>query len=550
MLVQLCISPDGVQQEGAILLQACQQIVFVYIGLLGAGNEVGVVDKIWRSNRSRTKSQMGHGNTAGLLGVIGKISLSIELGLVADDLDGGLVGTNGTVGTQAPELAGSGAFWSQIHILWVQWQGSAVEIIIDADGKAVHWNVFLQLLVDAQYLVRIYVLAAQTITATYDNWMPVSAVEGSANILVQRLAQSTWLLGAIHNSNLGYGLRDSIQEVLYGEWTEEVNCYHTYLLALAVQVINSLNQGLVQGAHSNNNTLSIWCTVVVEYMVFTASNLGQVCHGLLYQVWNCLIILVDSLTGLEVDIVVLGCTTDAWMVRVQGLAAELVYGIPVQNLAQLLIRNQLDFLNLVGSTETIKEVQEWHLALDGNQMSNSSQIHNFLYGGLSQHSHTGLAGSHNVLMIAEDVQGTGSQGTGTDMEYTWQELAGDLVHIWNHQQHALGCCVGSSQGTSLQGAVYGTGCTSLGLHLDDVYLLAKEIQLTLGSHLINVLGHWRRWGNRIDSGYVRKCIGHIGSGSVTIHSFHLFAHGFTPPHNHTSCTTTQLVQPYIVYTTN
>ena len=285
-------------------------------------------------------------------------------------------------------------------------------------------------------------------------------------------------------------------------------------------------------------------------MMLTAGNLGQVSHGLLYQIRNCLIILVDSLTSLEVDIIVLCCTADAWMIRVQCLAAELVDCIPVQNLAQLLIRNQLDLLNLVGGTEAIKEVQEWNLALDGNQMSNSSQIHNLLYGGFSQHGHTSLAGSHNILMIAEDVQGAGSQSTGADMEYARQELARDLVHIWNHQQHALGCCVGGGQGTSLQGTVYSTGCTGLGLHLDDIYLLAKEIQLALGSHLVNVLGHWRRWGNRIDCGYIRKCVGHIGSGSVTIHCFHLFAHGFTPPHNHTSCTTTQLVQPYIVYTTN
>ena len=529
MLVQLCIAPDGVQQEGAALLQACQQVILVNIGLLGAGNEVCIVNQIWRSNRSLAKSQMGHGDTAGLLGVISEISLSIELGLVADDLDSGLVGTNSTVGTQAPELAGSSAGRSQVNILRIQGQGSAVQVIINTDGEAVGRNVFLQLLIDAQYLVRIYILAAQAITAANDDRIPVSAIESSADILIQRLAQGTWLLGAVHNGNLGNSGRNSIQEMLYREWTEQMNCNHTNLLALAIEVINSLNQSLVQGTHSDNYALCIRCAIVIEYMVLTAGNLCQVSHSLLNQVRHSLIILIYSLASLEINIIVLGSTADARMVRIQGVAAEPVHSIPVQNLAQLIIRNNLNLLDFVGSTETVKEVQERNAALDGNQMSNSSQIHNFLYGRLAQHSHAGLACSHNILMIAKNVQGAGCQSTSTYMEYTWKQLTGYLVHVRNHQQHTLGCSIGGGQCTSLQRTVHSTSCTSLGLHLNDVYLLAEQVQLTFGCHLVNVLSHRRRRCNRIDSGYISKSVGYIRSSSITIHSFHFLAHVFILP---------------------
>ncbi len=60
------------------------------------------------------RSADGDGDAAGLLGVIGKVTLSVHIGMIADDLYGVLVGANGTVGTQAIELAGNGAFGSGV----------------------------------------------------------------------------------------------------------------------------------------------------------------------------------------------------------------------------------------------------------------------------------------------------------------------------------------------------------------------------------------------------------------------------------------------------
>ena len=46
------------------------------------------------------------GQAAGLLGVVLEVALRVHIGVVADDLDGVLVGADGTVGAQAVELAG------------------------------------------------------------------------------------------------------------------------------------------------------------------------------------------------------------------------------------------------------------------------------------------------------------------------------------------------------------------------------------------------------------------------------------------------------------
>ena len=50
-----CI-PDGVQQERAAVFDASQYIVFVYVGLLRARYEVGLIDQIGRRNRRLAKA--------------------------------------------------------------------------------------------------------------------------------------------------------------------------------------------------------------------------------------------------------------------------------------------------------------------------------------------------------------------------------------------------------------------------------------------------------------------------------------------------------------
>ena len=80
-------------------------------------------------------------------------------------------------------------------------------------------------------------------------------------------------------------------------------------------------------------------------------------------------------------------------------------------------------------------------------------------------------------MIAEDGQGMISQGTGGNVEHARQQLAGDLVHVGDHQQQALGCGVGGGQRAALKGAVYRAGGAGFRLHFRDLYLLAEQVQL-------------------------------------------------------------------------
>ena len=116
VLVEVCIAPDRIEQELAALLEAGQQVVFIDIGLLRAGDEVRLVDEVRARDGLLAEAQMAHRDTAGLLGVIGEVSLCVHVRLVADNLDGALVGADRAVRAEAPELAGRRALRREVHI--------------------------------------------------------------------------------------------------------------------------------------------------------------------------------------------------------------------------------------------------------------------------------------------------------------------------------------------------------------------------------------------------------------------------------------------------
>ena len=194
----------------------------------------------------------------------------------------------------------------------------------------------------------------------------MACIECSTNILIQWLTKSTRLLGTVENCNLFYSRWNSLQEMVYGEWTEEMNCNRTNLLTLSVEEINTLLKCLVNGTNSDYYALSILGTIVIKNMMLTAGNLGHLAHSFFHELWQSIVGLVYSLTTLEINIIILSSTTNYRMVRIQSVATESIYCIPIKNLGQIIIINHFNLLNLVGSAETIKEVQERNLALDSN----------------------------------------------------------------------------------------------------------------------------------------------------------------------------------------
>ena len=90
------------------------------------------------------------------------------------------------------------------------------------------------------------------------------------------------------------------------------------------------------------------------------------------------------------------------MVGVQRPATEGVQRILVDQAGQFVIFDHFNLLRFVRSTETVKEIEERHAAFDRRQMGHRSQVHDLLHAAFGQKGETGLAGRHDVLVIAEN----------------------------------------------------------------------------------------------------------------------------------------------------
>ena len=82
-----------------------------------AGNKVSLRNVISRFDRLVTKTQVRYGQATRFLRIIIEIALSKHVGVVTDDFNGVLVGTNGTICAKAPELTGMSALGNGIHTL-------------------------------------------------------------------------------------------------------------------------------------------------------------------------------------------------------------------------------------------------------------------------------------------------------------------------------------------------------------------------------------------------------------------------------------------------
>ncbi len=232
-------------------------------------------------------------------------------------------------------------------------------------------------------------------------------------------------------------------------------------------------------------------SVVVKQLVIRTSLLVNFVHVLLNNSRKSVVIRVACLTGLEEDIRVLSGTSLARMVGIQGILTELGNRVPVSHLSQVLIVPGLDLLDLVGSAETVKEVDKGNLALNSRQMSNCSQIHNFLHTGLTQHSAAGLTAGIHIGVIAENRQRVAGQSTGRHIDNARKLLAGNLVQVGNHQKQTLGSGVGSRKSASGQRAVNRAGGTCLGLHLRDLNRASEDVLSSFCRPLIHMLRHDR-----------------------------------------------------------
>ena len=525
LLVKLFRRPLAVQQEAAALLQVFDHVIGAKVSRVVTCNKVSLGDVIGGLDRRMTESQVGHCQTAGLLGVVVKVTLCVHIGVVADDLDGVLVCADGTVRTEAPELAGLRACRCGIRVL-VCFEGQVRNIVHDADGELLLRIVALfHVAVNSDDVSRLRILGAEAVTTGENlSTAELRAVDSSQNVKVQRLADGARLLRSVEHGDGLNGFRKHVKQVLCNERSVKVNLNKANLLAGCYEVIDNLFDGLTDRAHSDDDLLRIRSAIVVEGLVIGADLLVDLVHVIDNGLRNRIVVLVASLTSLEEDIAVLCLAAENRVLRIQSVSSELVYGIPVEHLAEILVVPYFDLLNLMRGTEAVEEVQERNLAVDSGKVSHSAEVHNFLRAVGAQHCITGLAACIDVGMVTEDVQSVGSNAASRNVDNARQQLAGHLVHVRDHQEQALRSGVGGGKSTSRQRTVNCTSSAGLRLHLRYAYFTAEKILSAGSSILIGLISHNGRRRDRIDRSNVGKRIRNMRGGVVAIHGLHFSCH--------------------------
>ena len=524
VVIQLLVGPLAVDEEHAAVLHVADhgEALDDVRGHM-AGHEVGLVDVVGALDGLVAEAQVADGHAAGLLGVVLEVRLDKLIGVVADDFDGVLVGADGAVAAQAPELALDGALGRSVGGL-VLGQGGAGHVVHDADGELALGLVLLELLIHGEDAAGGRVLGAQAVAAAHDGGLTAGVGERGDHVQVQGVALAAGLLGAVQDGDLLRGLGDGGQELVGAEGAVQADLHQADLLTVGVEVVDDLLGHVVDGAHGDDDAVGVGSAIVVEGLVVGAQLGVDLVHVLLNDGGELVVVLVAGLAVLEEDVAVLVGAAHHGTLGVQRALAERLDGVHIHHIGQILVVPDLDLLDLVGGPEAVKEVHEGHAALDGGQMGDGAQVHNLLGIGLGQHGKAGLAAGHHVGVVAEDVQGLGGHGTGGHVEHAGEQLAGDLVHVGDHQQQALGSGVSSGQGARVQGAVDRAGGACLGLHLDNLHGVTEDVLAARGGPLVDAVRHGAGRSDGVDARHLGERVRYVRGRGVTVHCLEFSRH--------------------------
>jgi hypothetical protein len=99
----------------------------------------------------------------------------------------------------------------------------------------------------------------------------------------------------------------------------------------------------------------------------------------------------------------------------------------------------------VRGTEAVEEVEERNSALDGREVCNGTEVHNFLNVRRAKHSKTCLTASIDIGVVTEDVKSVRSYASCGNVDNAREKLACDLIHIGDHQEKTLRSGISSSE---------------------------------------------------------------------------------------------------------
>ena len=184
-----------------------------------------------------------------------------------------------------------------------------------------------------------------------------------------------------------------------------MNAYHTYFLAVCVQVVDSFAGSFGYGTHCYDYAVGVFCTVVGEQFVFAAGNFREFVHVFFYDGRNGVVVWVAALAVCKESFGVLGHAACNGVLGRECACTELGECLLVDERTHVFIVDDFDFLVFVRCTETVEEIDERYAAFNCCKVSNGGKIHNFLYAAFAKHCESCLAAGHHVAVVAENAKG-------------------------------------------------------------------------------------------------------------------------------------------------
>ena len=319
--------------------------------------------------------------------------------------------------------------------------------------------------------------------------MEFRSFQSRYHIQVQRLAKSTRLFRPVKNRDLFYSLRNGCNQSLCTERSVKTYFHNADLFACCHQVVNGFFNRITYRTHGDDHSVSVSGSVIVEQLIIRTDLRIYLVHVFLNNRRHSVIILVACLTCLEEDIRILSRSSLYRMVRIQSVFSERVDGIHIHHIFQVFVIPGFDLLDLMGSTESVKEIDERKASFDCRTVCNRGQVHNFLNTGFAEHCSSGLTTGIHIGVIAEDRQSMACKRTCRYVEHARKSLTSNLVQVRDHQKKTLGSCERGRKSPCCQRTVHGSCCARLGLHLSYMNRLSEDIGSSLSRPFISCFCH-------------------------------------------------------------
>ena len=261
--------------------------------------------------------------------------------------------------------------------------------------------------------------------------------ERGHDVQIQRVSGRAWLLGAIEHGNRGHRGRQRPHEQIGGKGPIQPHLQDTDLVSASRQCVNGLVRGLRSRSHEHDHALGLGVADVVEQTIVAAGHRAQLRHHPRDVLRARGVEAVARFARLEEGVGILCRASNHRVVGRQRARPVLGDSLRGQQREQIRVRQRLDPRDFMGRAKPVEEVQERHACVKRGRMRHGGEIVRLLDRRGAEQREPRLPAGHDVGVIAEDGQRMRGDRPRRDVHRERRQLAGDLVHVGEHQQKAL-----------------------------------------------------------------------------------------------------------------